>query len=173
MKRILTIIALFFISLSYAQGDSLPDVLIRYSNDNSIFLTGSKKKEYDLVSTSSFILNKQIDSTAKYYAMHSECIPDIAYSNLIKNNVELDSVAFSELLIKSELKMQIIKYEYGGVQNYKSLTEKYGVIFYSGGCIYDPSEFERQCSRIIRRLLAIRNGVDWEVKYNKDIRKIK
>jgi len=97
-----------------------------------------------------------------------QCFFDTLKISLAENILELDSAMFSQLLVKSKLKMQVVQYGYA--LNNEELNEKFGVNIYSGGCVFDPSEFEKQYSRFMRRLLVIRNGDDWEEKHKKELR---
>lgn len=172
MKRTLTILILIFNCFVHAQSDSLPDLLIRYSNNKSIALSAFKKPHHDSISINTIEFKNALDTLIEYYTLQFECFPDSTYFNSIKNHIELDSVKFSELLIKSKLKMHIVEYGYGGAQNYEQLTEKYGVKYYAGGCIYNPSEIEKLYSRYMHSLLNIRNGSNWEEKYKNEASKI-
>ena len=69
--------------------------------------------------------------------------------------------------------MRIIKYGYGGARNFEDLSVKYGVKYNAGGCVYDPDDYEKKYTNFMRTLLEIRNGPNWEEKYNKEARKRK
>lgn len=171
MKRTLTIFILLFNYLAHAQSDSLPDMLIRYSGDSSIIITAYQNPNINSINSDSVDNKKFIDTLIDKYTLDFGFYADSIYPGLIIKQIVLDSVTFSELLIKSKLIMSQVRYGYGGAQNYGKLTEKYGVRYYAGGCVYNPHEIERQYSRYMRRLLTIRNGSNWEEKYKKEASK--
>lgn len=159
--------------MALAQSDSLPDILIRYSGDSSIIITAYQKPVIDSTNNDSVDKLIFLDTLFDKYTLDFGFYADSIYPVLTIKQLVVDSLTFSELLIKSNLIMSQVKYGYGGAQNYEQLTKKYGVKFYAGGCVYDPSEMDRQYSRYMSKLLTIRNGSDWEERYKKEESKIK
>lgn len=173
MKTTLTILIVLLNYLAHAQNDSLPDILIRYSGDSSVIITAYKIPDIDSTKNDSVDKLIFLDTLFDKYTLDFGFYADSIYPVLTIKQIVLDSVTFSELLIKSKLIMSQVKYGYGGAQNYEQLTEKYGVKFYAGGCVYNPSEMDRQYSRYMNKLLTIRNGSYWEERYKKEESKIK
>lgn len=159
--------------MTHAQSDSLPDLLIRYSGDSSITLTAFQITESNSINIDPVDSNKLIDTLIDKYAFDFSYYVDSIYPVFPMEQITLDSLQFSELLIKSKLIMSQVKYGYNGAQNNDKLTEKYGVRFYAGGCVINPLEIEKQFERYMNRLLVIRNGTNWEDQYNKEFRKRK
>jgi len=170
-KTIMTLMILFVNNLIFSQNDSLADILIRYSNDRTVTLSGYKKSLPNADSTIIIDARFSLDTLIKYYNIKADFIPDIVHYEFTNNHIELDSTTFSNLLIQTKLKMSLVKYGYGGAVNYDDLSKKYGVKYYAGGCVYDPSDIDIEYSIYMRRLLSIRNGQNWEEHYNKEARK--
>lgn len=173
MKRTLTLLLLLFNCLVEAQSDRLPDLFIRYAGDSSIIITAYLNAEINSIKSDSVDSNITNDTLIDNYTLDFGFYADSMYPDLEIKQIVLDSVNFSDLLLKSKLIMSQVKYGYAGAKNFDVLTEKYGVRYYAGGCIYDPLEIEIQYSKYMRRLLIIRNGSDWEEKYKKEASKIK
>lgn len=173
MKNLILFLVLFLSNVAFSQIDNLPDLLIHYSKDKSVILEGTKKLKENPDSNLTIPSNISTDTLIKYYTIEITFIPDSSYFKNIANHLYIDSVSFSELLNKSGVIMIVEKYGYGGAANHKDLTNKYGVAYRAGGCVYSPSDFEKQFTTLMRRLLLIRNGADWEEKYNKEYKKLR
>lgn len=129
----------------------------------------AKLKTSPQVTTNTMLPNSTtVDTLISQYTFHIEFFPDTTYYSQFFQRLYLDSTSFSNLLKESKIILRRMRYGYGGWENHDDLTEKYGVIELSGGCTYDPSEWEIVYSRLISQLLKIRNGPNWEVAYAKD-----
>ncbi|MFA7274438.1 MAG: hypothetical protein WC044_11240 [Crocinitomicaceae bacterium] len=171
MKKIFIVLFLFMKNFCFSQNDSLPSLLIHYSDDPSIVLTGYKQPNLNSESIITSDLEISLDTLIKYYSIRLDFFPDTTYLNSIKNHLYLDSIRFSALIIKAELRMWVIKSRNGGPRNYEDLSLKYGVIYYAGSCMNEPSDFEKEYDLFMRKLLLLRNGTNWEEKYNLEYQK--
>lgn len=173
MKFYIFLLLLFTNSLVFAQSEDRedPDIIIHYSNDMHVVLAGYKKSSND--SVHSKFNNITVDSIVSNYQIQFEFNPYLHDFPYIENHITLDSASFAELLIKSKQIMIIIQYGYAGSRNYPQLTEKYGVSYHAGGCVYRPDEIGHPYYKYMRRLLQIRNGVGWEARYNLDVKQLK
>ena len=143
------------------------DLLIHYQNDNSVVLL-AKLKTPPQVTTNTMLPNSTIaDTLISQYTFQAEFIPDTTYYPWIEH-LYLDSTNFSDLIKNSNLVLVQVVYGYGGSRNFDDLKEKYGVYYNAGGCVYDPSDWDRGQARLTSNLLKIRNGSNWEQAYAKD-----
>lgn len=172
MKLTFILFLLFSCSV-YAQSDSLPDLFIRYSEDPSIVIVGYEKPAFKEINIDSVESYKIVDTLIYKYTLDFGFYADSIQSDRVFKQLVLDSTTFSKLLIRSKLIMSQVKYGYAGAENNEKLTEKYGVMYFAGGCIYNPHEIELQYSRYMWRLLNIRNGNGWAEDYRKDLKKMK
>lgn len=162
---------LFSNFLVFSQHDSLPELMVYYSDDKSILLTGYKNDRYNSDSLDLSNPKIPVDTLIKYFDFQLDYYPKTTYLNSIQHHLNFDSLHFSDLIIKTDLRMSVVKYGYAGAENYEKLSKKYGVKYYSGGCIYSPTDFELDYSKFMQKLLTIRNGKDWQEKYNSEVPK--
>jgi hypothetical protein len=169
-KTIITLFLLSYFHLGFSQRDSIPDILIHYANDTSIVLAGYKilKSTYD--STEIISTSTSNDTLTRFYNMYPFFNFDSNYSIIAKKHISMDSINFSKLIIQSNLILNLEKHGYGIPISYDDLIIKYGVEYYPAGCIvYPQSEIEIEYYSYINKLLAIRNGKNWQKEYNQEI----
>jgi len=161
-----TLVFLFMSAVTFSQTKSNSVVLIRYSNDRSVSLVGRNITSFAANSPQKLNSEISVDTLIKYYKIEWVIFPDSICFQHAENQIELDSSSFSDLIIRSGLIMNVVKYGYAGARNFDQLTDKYGVVFLAGGCIVDPTDFEQKYYAFQRKLLEIRNGENWQERCN-------
>lgn len=166
------------LSVSYtllSQNNTEPEILIFNAEDSLFLAKGYKAKASDSVNLKSEFNNDTLNFIFESYSNFEFTYPIDSTFRLEKDakNIYLSKDHSRQFLKNSNLIYTVSKYGLMQPMKNEKLEEKYGVEYVSAGCVYDPTEIQRLYAKYVARILLLRNGEDWENRYQADLKKRK
>ncbi len=154
----------------YSQDDDLPDIAVCSGSDSTVLLFGYLK---DTTAREDFLPVKDLADSMAYFLVDKYrfiifIIEDSLVLPFIEHKVYLTKTSASAFLKLSEMIFPVTSYGYAPPGQSEVLIAKYGMKYEHAGCMYNPSEFERDYEKHVFKLLDIRNGKNWQMEYQKD-----